>query len=169
MVHTSVHLLFLALPLGKGQEQRGRKTHGKLLRTLLRYTTVAPLTSAFPVSGMALGFQQCNTAEDHLLESPETFMYVSRSPRRSKGKMRVQEKLDDGGDGTSMCNLQGKAGGIVLVWVTEEKVAVRDRAVLKASGLTYSPWPVWEDGMMVHTVHLRVQKDSPLYHCSKLR
>ena len=55
-------------------------------------------------------------------------MYVSRSPRRSKGKMTVQKKLDGGGDGRSIHNLQAKAGGIVLVWFREEKAAVRDRA-----------------------------------------
>lgn len=43
--------------------------------------------------------------------------------------MRVQKKLDGGGDERTMHNLQGKAGGIVLDWFREEKAAVRDRAM----------------------------------------
>lgn len=100
-------------------------------------------------------------------------MDVSRSPRRSREKMRVQKKLDGRGDGRSMHNLQGRAGGIMLVWFRQEKAAVRDRAMdllqRKVSGLACSPWPMWEDGLLVQTLHLRVQKDSPLHHRSKLR
>lgn len=97
--------------------------------TPMVYTAVAPLTSVFPVSGIAQGSQQCNSAENGLLETPGTFMYALRSPRRSKGTMRAQKELDGGGGGRSMHNLQGKAGGIVLVWFREEKAAVRDRAM----------------------------------------
>lgn len=43
--------------------------------------------------------------------------------------MRVQKKLDGGGDERTMHNLQGKAAGIVLDWFREEKAAVRDRAM----------------------------------------
>lgn len=79
MVHTSIHL-FLTLPLGREQEQKGRKTHGEIAQDIaqlpLVYTAVAPLTSVFPVSGIALGFQQCNSAKNGLLESPGTFLYV---------------------------------------------------------------------------------------------
>lgn len=122
---------FSLSPLEKNRNRKGGKHTGKLLRTLLRHAAVAPLASAFPVSGTALGFQQCNAAEYHLLESPETFMYVSRSPRRSQGKMRVQKKLDDGGDGMSKHNLQEKAGGIMLVWFREEKAVVMSNGLAK--------------------------------------
>lgn len=53
-----------------------------------------------------------------------------------------------------MHNLQGKAGGIVLVWFREEKAATRERqwtfctekVVLKASGLVCSSWAMWDNG-----------------------
>lgn len=75
-------LLFLILPLGREQGQKGRKTHGEIAEDIDKLpplnTAVAPLTLAFPVSGIALGFQQCYSAENGLLESAETLIYVSR-------------------------------------------------------------------------------------------
>lgn len=62
--------------------QKGRKTHGEIAEDIDKLpplnTAVAPLTWAFPVSGIALGFQQRYSAENSLLESAGTFIYVSR-------------------------------------------------------------------------------------------
>lgn len=115
-------------PLKRTGTEREENTR-RNCSTPMVYTAVAPLTSVFPVSGIALGFQWCNSEENGLLESPGTFMYALRSPRRRKGKMRVQKKLHGEGGGRRMHTLQGKAGGVVLVWFREEKVAVRDKAM----------------------------------------
>lgn len=77
--------------------------------------------------------------------------------------MRVQKKLDGEGGGRSMQNLQGRAGGITLVWLREEKAAVGDRAmtcytekvVLKGSGHACSPQPMCQGRFMVQTLLLQ--------------
>lgn len=65
-------------PLGREREQKGRKTHREAAQDIaqlpLLNAAVAPLTSVFPVSGIAPGFQPCNSAENGLLESPGIFM-----------------------------------------------------------------------------------------------
>lgn len=79
MVHTSIHLPFLTrCPLGREREQKGREAHREAARDITQLppvnAAVAPLTSVFPVSRIALGFQLCNSAENGLLESPGIFM-----------------------------------------------------------------------------------------------
>lgn len=60
------------------REQKGRKTHREAAQDIAQLppvnAAVAPLTSVFPVSRIALGFQPCNSAEIGLLESPGIFM-----------------------------------------------------------------------------------------------
>jgi len=98
-------------------------------------------------------------------------------PGKGRKKWESKKKSDGEGDGRSMHNLQGKAGRKMLLWFREEKAAVREeqrtacteKIVVKASGLVWSSYPMWEDGLMVQILHLRIQEDSPLHHCSKLR
>ena len=75
-----IHSSSLSLPLGREQEQRGSKKHREHAQDIaqlpLMYTSVAPITSVFPVSGIALGFQQCNSAEEGLIGSLGIFMCV---------------------------------------------------------------------------------------------
>lgn len=105
MVHTSIHL-FLTLPLGREQEQKGRKAHSEIAQGIaqlpLMYTAVASLTSVFSVNGIAPDSQQCNSAENSQLESLGTFMCVSRCPKEKQGKKESSKKLEGGGDGRSI-------------------------------------------------------------------
>lgn len=75
------HIHSSSLPhfsLGREREQKGRKTHQEAAQDIAQLppvnAAVAPLTSVFPVSRIALGFQPCNSAENGLLESPGIFM-----------------------------------------------------------------------------------------------
>lgn len=71
---------FPSVPLGREQEQRGRKKHREHAQDIaqlpLMYTSVTPIASVFPESGIALGFQECNSAEEGLFVSPGIFMYA---------------------------------------------------------------------------------------------
>lgn len=82
-------LFFLILPLGREQGQKGRKTHGEIAEDIDKLsplnTSVAPLTLAFPVSGIALGFQQCYSAENGLLEFQD--------PQEKQGKHESPKKV----------------------------------------------------------------------------
>lgn len=94
------------------------------------YTAVAPLTSVFPGSGIALGFQQSNSAGKRSVGVLGNIYVWLNVPQEEEGKNESpKKKLDGEGGGRSVQNLQGRAGRVTLVWLREEKAAVGDRAM----------------------------------------
>lgn len=127
------------------------------------YTAVAPLTSVFPGSGIALGFQQSNSAGKRSVGVLGNIYVCLNVPQEEEGKNESpKKKLDGEGGGRSVQNLQGRAGRVTLVWLREEKAEVGDRAmtcyqekvILKGSGHTCSPRPMRQGRFMFQTLLL---------------